>query len=69
MLFDHLALQVGVRGFQHVDQDRAMFVLADKERVGLDDGVESGPITIHLPAVDLREQLVFRRVKQKIRLQ
>ena len=46
-----------------------MEVLADEELVGLDDGVESGTITIHLPAVGLHEQLVFRRVKQKLRLQ
>ena len=46
-----------------------MEVLADEELVGLDDGVESGPIAVHLPAVGLHEQLVFRRVKQKLRLQ
>ena len=58
-----------VQGFQYVDEERAMKVLADEELVGLDDGVETGPITIHLPAVGLHEQLVFCRVKQKLRLQ
>ena len=48
-LFDHLALQVGVQGFQHVDEERAMEVLADEELVGLDDGVELGPIAIQPP--------------------
>ena len=46
-----------------------MEALADEEIVGLDDGVETGPITIHLPAVGIHEQLVLRRVKQKFRFQ
>ena len=46
-----------------------MEVLADEELVSLDDGVESGPISVHLPAVGLHWQLVFRRVKQNLRLQ
>ena len=46
-----------------------MEVLADEELVGLDDGGETGQITIHLSAVCLHEQLVFRCVKQKLRLQ
>ena len=46
-----------------------MEVLADKELVGLDAGIESGSIAILLPVVCFHEQLVFRRVKQKLRLQ
>ena len=46
-----------------------MGVIADKELVGLDDGVKCRPIAVHLPAVGLHEQLVFRSVKQKLRLQ
>ena len=45
-----------------------MEVLADEELVGLDDGVKTGSITIHSPAVGLHWQLVFRSVKQKLRL-
>ena len=37
-----------------------MEVLADEELVGLDDGVESGAIAVHLPAVGLHQQLVFK---------
>ena len=43
-----------------------MEVLADEELVGLDDGMESEPTCIHLPAVGLHEQMVIRRVKQKL---
>ena len=46
-----------------------MEVLADEELVGLDDDMKSGSISINLPAEGLHEQLVFRRVKQKLRLQ
>ena len=46
-----------------------MEVLADEEFVGLNDGVETWSITIHLPAVGIHEQLVFRRVKQQLRFQ
>ena len=46
-----------------------MEVLADEGLVGLDDGVDIWPIHIHLPAVGLHEQLVFRHVKQKLRHQ
>ena len=52
-LFDHLLLQVRVHGFQHVDEERAVKLLADEELVGLDDGVECGPITIHMSALRL----------------
>ena len=38
-LFDHLPLQVLVQGFQHVDEERAMEVLAEEELVCLDDGL------------------------------
>ena len=62
-------MQVGVQAFQHVDEERAMEVLADEGLVGLDGGVESGSIAVHLSAVGLHWQLVFRRVKQKLRLQ
>ena len=65
-LFIHIPLQVVVQGFQHVDEERAVEILADEELVGLDDGIKSGPIAIHLPAVGLHEQLVFRRMKQKL---
>ena len=34
-LFNHIALQVEVQGFQHVDEERAIEVLADEELVGL----------------------------------
>ena len=45
-----------------------MEVLADKELVGLDAGIESGSIAILLPVVYFHEQMVFRRVKQELRL-
>ena len=45
-LFDHLAIQVGIHGYQHINNEHTMELLADEELVGMDDGVESGPITI-----------------------
>ena len=68
-LLNHIPLQVRVQGFKHVDEERAMEVLADEELVCLDDGMKSGPIPIHLQTVGLHWQLVFLRVKQNLRLQ
>ena len=58
-----------VQGFQRVDEWRAVEVRAYEELVGQDDGMELGPIAIHLPVVGLRERLVFYRVKQNLRFQ
>ena len=68
-LLDHIVLHEKFQGFHNVNADRAVGVLACEEPVGVDDGVELWPIAIRLLAVGLHEILIFRRVKQKFRLQ
>ena len=45
-----------------------MEVRADEELVCINDGMELWPTTISLPAVSFYEQMIFRRVKQELRL-
>ena len=46
VILDHLTLQVRVQGSQHVDDERAVEVLADKQRARPDDGVEPLPVAL-----------------------
>ena len=46
-----------VLGLQHIDEVRAVGVLADEGLVRLDDGVVTVPIAIHLPAVGHHNQV------------